>query len=782
MKASQVAALVAAALVSLPAAAHPAGNHELTLQQLKEESVNENVYKAYFPNLATARKAAISFHNNLMEARYSDGYLVMELSPEDMAKLATFGFRFERATEFLQQRNQFLTQMQGLAQQRAMSGSAAITADVGVASIPNYSCYETVEETFTAAQGFTTTYPNLAAWTDVGNSWEKTQGIGGYDMFVLKLTNKSITGDKPKLFVNSAIHAREYTTAPLNLSFARWLLEGYGTNADATWILDNHEVHLMLQTNPDGRKKAETGLSWRKNTNQAYCGATSNSRGADLNRNFTFGWNSTGGTGSSGSQCNETYRGPSAGSEPEIQAIQAYVRSIYPDRRGTGANDAAPADTSGIHIDLHSYSELVLWPWGTTSTPAPNGTALQTLGRRLAFFNGYTPQQSIGLYATDGTSDGVSYGELGVAAYTIELGTAFFQACSTYTSTIKPNNLNALIYAARVVRAPYQLPAGPDVTSISLSGGAATGGVAPGTPVTLSASITDTRFNNSNGTESTQAIAAAEYFIDVPPWQTGAVANALTASDGSFNATTETVGGTISTTGLSAGKHIVYVRGRDAGSNTGPVTASFLVITDGSPPPLNASFTSSCNSLACSFDGNGSTGSPTSYQWNFGDGSTATGATASHTYAAAGTYTVTLTVTGSTGSDSESSSVVVTSLVIVTDTESNNTTATAQVISGNPVRVNGTMANTSDSDYFRVTLAAGRTLTSTLRPNTSSDYDLYVYNSSGGLLGSATGSTGVVDTVNTANSGSAAVTVYVRVRYYSGATGAGGTYTLDLTQ
>jgi carboxypeptidase T len=783
MKRFQAAVLALAVLTSLPAGAHTAGNHLMIQQQLKEESVSENVYKAYFPNLPTARKAAITFHNQMMEARYSEGYLVMELSPQELAQLATFGFRFERATEFLQQRNEFLTHMQGLAQQRAMSGTAAITADVGVASIPNYACYETVEETFTAAQGFTTTYPNLAAWIDAGNSWEKAQGLGGYDIFVLKLTNKSLTGDKPKLFVNSAIHAREYTTAPLNLSFARWLLEGYGTNADATWILDHHEVHLMLHTNPDGRKRAETGLSWRKNTNQAYCGATSNTRGADLNRNFTFQWNSTGGQGSSGSQCDLTYRGPSAGSEPETQAIQSYVRSIYPDRRGTGLNDAAPTDTSGIHIDLHSYSELVLWPWGTTSTPAPNGTALQTLGRRFAFFNGYTPQQSIGLYPTDGTSDGVSYGELGVAAYTIELGTAFFQSCTTYNNTIQPNNLPALIYAAKVVRTPYLTPAGPDVTTVSLSGGAATGGVAPGTPVTLTASVTDTRFNNSNGTEPTQAIAAAEYFIDVPPWQTGAVARALTASDGSFNATTEGVTGSISTTGLAAGKHIVYVRGRDAGNNVGPVTASFLVITDGTPPPLNASFTSSCSSLVCSFDGNGTTGSPTSFQWNFGDGSSATGATATHTYAAAGTYTVTLTVTGSSGSDSESASVVVTSLVIVTDTESNNTLATAQVISGNPVRVNGTMASSTDGDYFRVTLAAGRTLTSTLRPNASSDYDLYVYNSSGSLLGSATGGTGAVDTVNTANTGSAAVTVYVRVRYYSGGTGAtNGVYTLDLTQ
>ena len=88
---------------------------------------------------------------------------------------------------------------------------------------------------------------------------------------------------------------------PLVLEFARWLVNGHGVDADASWILDHHEVHMLLHTNPDGRKRAEGGLSWRKNTNNNYC-ANTNTRGADLNRNFSFGWNSTGGTGSSGTR------------------------------------------------------------------------------------------------------------------------------------------------------------------------------------------------------------------------------------------------------------------------------------------------------------------------------------------------------------------------------------------------------------------------------------------------------------------------------------------------
>jgi hypothetical protein len=678
----------------------------------QQEKQRTNIYKAFYPDAAMLRKAAITFHANLLESNYEQGFLVLELETADIAALRSFGFRIENAPEFIQRRDDFLAAIQAAADAKSrttapgastdstgITGAAAAAADATIQSIPGYACYETVEETFTAASAFTTTYPTLASWIDIGDSWQKTAGSGGYDIRVLKITNSAVGGTKPKLFVNSAIHAREYTTAPLNLEFARWLLNGYGTDPDATWIVDHHEVHLLLQTNPDGRKKAEGGLSWRKNTNTAYCGATSNSRGADLNRNFTFGWNSTGGSGSSGSACNETYRGPTAGSEPETQAIQNYIRSIYPDRRGPNPGDGAPVDTSGIHIDVHSYSQLVLWPWGTTSTPTANGTALQTLGRRLAYFNGYTPEQSIGLYATDGTSDGPSYGELGVAAFTIELGSSFFESCTTYNGTTKPKNLPALIYAAKVVRAPYQTPAGADVTTVTLGSDASGGGVLAGTPVALTASATDTRFNQSNGTETVLNVTGAEAYIDTPPWVSGAVAIPLTPTDGSFNQTTESLSGTLSTTGLALGKHLVFVRAKVSSGQWGPVTAQFLKIASVVTP------------------GNAET-EPND---NIGT---------ANTVAAAGTW-------------------------------------------------NGAIGSSTDGDYFLVNLPAGKTLTATLTPNASSDYDLYIYNSSGTQLAASEKGSGAVDAASVTNTGTAASARYVRVKFYSGGTGAtSGKYTL----
>jgi carboxypeptidase T len=439
------------------------------------------------------------------------------------------------------------------------------------AGIPGFPCYRTVEETYNTATRLARLHPDLATWTDIGDSWEKVNpgGLAGYDIKVLKLTNHAIPGPKPKLIVNAAIHAREYTTAELVTRFGEYLLKNYGKDADATWILDNQEVHLVLQANPDGRKHAEQGQFWRKNTHSVSCGDP-NSWGIDLNRNYPYNWGCCG--GSSGSGCSETYRGPAAASEPETMAVRNYVLAQLPDY-GNPQQGPIPLDAAGMFMDIHSYSQLVLWPWGYTTQVAPNGTQLQTLGRKFAYFNNYLPEQSIYLYVTDGTTIDFGYGELGVASYTIELGTDFFQQCSYFENVILPTNMSALIYAARVTRAPYMLPAGPESLNVAT---VPAGSVPSGQPLVVNATENDTRFNNTNGTEPVQPIAAAEVYLDVPPWSPGAAPVALAPADGSFNTSVEAVTGTLSTAGWPLGKHTLFVRGRDTLNNWGPVGAVFV--------------------------------------------------------------------------------------------------------------------------------------------------------------------------------------------------------------
>lgn len=118
----------------------------------------------------------------------------------------------------------------------------------------------------------------------------------------------------------------------------------------------------------------------------------------------------------------------------------------------------------------------------------------------------------------------------------------------------------------------------------------------------------------------------------------------------------------------------------------------------------------------------------------------------------------------------------------IAESESNNTIATADVVSTANTTVTGNMGSSTDSDYFVVQLPAGKTLTATMTPGSSTaDYDVYIYNSSGTQLALSENGAGATDTASVANSTSATAARYVRVKYYSGGTGStNGKYTLQL--
>jgi len=124
-----------------------------------------------------------------------------------------------------------------------------------------------------------------------------------------------------------------------------------------------------------------------------------------------------------------------------------------------------------------------------------------------------------------------------------------------------------------------------------------------------------------------------------------------------------------------------------------------------------------------------------------------------------------------------------TTFTALAESESNNSTGTADPVTVGNTTVSGNLGSTTDTDYFRVDLPAGRTLAASLTPGASTaDYDLYVYSSTGTQLGTSQNGAGAVDSVSSANTGSSTAIRYVRVVYYSGGTGAtNGKYSLALT-
>lgn len=523
--------------------------------------------KVFFgDNLALGHNIAATFHP--VASMFDKGYVILNADAQQRRELDRFGIRYELDHDVRRFED---ARIRKVLARRALTGE-------DIPLMPE--CFRTVADTFKTMDKLAKDYPDLVSLTVAGESWNKKNGKDNpHDMRVIVLTNKKITGDKPKLFITSAIHAREMTTAETATRFVEELLSGYGKDADATWILDHHEVHAMLQTNPDGRKLIEDNYQdynlkmKRKNENANHIcilGGRYEDRvrqGVDLNRNFAFRW---GGEGASEKVCSDTFRGESAASEPETQAVQNYLKKLFKDNRGPGDTDKAPEDTQGMYIDVHSYSELVLYPWGDVKGGSPNEKGFRSIGQRLAFFNKYQPKNAVGLYPTTGTTADYGYGELGVASLIFELGTAFHQTCEDFESKVLHQNKAAFKYAAKIVRSPFITAHGPVISGLKAEKTAS--------GYSISAVADDTPFypgseKNSPKVES-QNIKDAEIYVGTPPWAGGS-AIALQAKDGTFDTTKEDLTGTVAA--ISGDKPVIaYVRARDTDDRWGAFSAVFL--------------------------------------------------------------------------------------------------------------------------------------------------------------------------------------------------------------
>jgi hypothetical protein len=193
------------------------------------------------------------------------------------------------------------------------------------------------------------------------------------------------------------------------------LTDSYGTDSRITNLVNSREIWIVPMVNPDGVEyDIATGSyrMWRKNRQ---LNSGSSAVGTDLNRNWAWQWGCCG--GSSGTPSSETYRGPSPFSAPETQRVRDFVNS-----RVVGGVQQIKA-----HIDWHTYSELVLWPYGYTTADTAAGlttddrNAHATLGQQMAATNGYTPEQSSDLYIADGTINDWLWGAHKIFSYTFEM-------------------------------------------------------------------------------------------------------------------------------------------------------------------------------------------------------------------------------------------------------------------------------------------------------------------------------------------------------------------------
>ena len=387
------------------------------------------------------------------------GFDVAETGGDGVAYVTGTNTTAQSLRELGYQPTKFDTIYKDLPQQRSLAAAGTF-----------YGGYRTVTSQEQHLSQVASAHPDLATVYDIGDSWLKTKGKGGHDIEAICLTKKktgdctlSATSPKPKFTLMAQIHAREISTGELAWRWIDYLANGYGTDATATSILDTTEVWVIPIANPDGVDAVAAGGNspkmQRKNEDNSRGSCTGTNVGIDLNRNSTYKWG-----GDSNAPCDETYQGPTQGSEPEVTALEKFFRAIYPVQRGTGDNDPAPVTARGTMITMHSYGNDIIIPWGYTEKTSPNDAQLRALGKKMAASNGYVVDTNGGTvgYETSGTTDDFTYGVLGVASYTIEVGAesgtcgGFFPKYSCVDSKFWPDMKGAFTVAAQAAAAPYK--------------------------------------------------------------------------------------------------------------------------------------------------------------------------------------------------------------------------------------------------------------------------------------------------------------------------------------
>jgi len=268
-------------------------------------------------------------------------------------------------------------------------------------------------------------YPAICKLESIGQTYE------GRWIYGVKISdNVQIDEDEPEVLLEAMHHSREWATPQAARYFADTILRNYNTNSDFRNFVDNHELWVFPIINVDGYAyDYPNQRSWRKDRqpfgsaigcdpNRDYNGACNGSRMAD--------WGAlVSGSMSSHYPSDETFMGGYGAWGKEVNALSEFFKQR----------------TFLADVSLHSYSELVLWPYGNGETPPDNGIFV-SLGQRMAqqmqkLSGGYyTPEPSSQLYPTSGGSIDWMYGwahyigGFPCLSYVFEIGTAFYQNVS----------------------------------------------------------------------------------------------------------------------------------------------------------------------------------------------------------------------------------------------------------------------------------------------------------------------------------------------------------------
>jgi carboxypeptidase T len=291
-------------------------------------------------------------------------------------------------------------------------------------------------------------YPTLISprmVLDTGHTWE------GRQLYYVRVSNSpNVNQSKPQLLYTALHHAREPESLSQLIYYMWYLLENYNTSKEIKYLVDNLEMYFVPCVNPDGyiynyATNPNGGGYWRKNRRDNGDGTF----GVDLNRNYGTYWGADD-LGSSPNTGDETYRGPSAFSEPETQMMRNFCNK----------------HTFKIALNNHTYSNVLVQPGKPDSAVnntflTPDSATFNAFSMAMTFCDGFgygTDIETVD-YTTNGISDQWMYTDTvskpKILAMTPEAGSVddgFYPAQSNIIP-IAAYTMDQNIYAARFTTA-----------------------------------------------------------------------------------------------------------------------------------------------------------------------------------------------------------------------------------------------------------------------------------------------------------------------------------------
>ncbi|MFB3889999.1 MAG: M14 family metallopeptidase [Candidatus Bathyarchaeia archaeon] len=358
------------------------------------------------------------------------------------AEIATTGFDVIKATtEYLEvfasqeqiswlTQNNFKTEEMDLAE--VVDQTAAGKADVGL--------YHTYAEAQSELYQIEQAHGSIAKVYVIGKSLENR------DIMAIKISDNPqlMEPSEPAVLYMGCHHAREWISVEMPMNLAHYLVDNYGTDANVTKLVNERETWIVPIVNPDGLVYSQTSYTmWRKNKRDNNGNGIFDRYydGVDVNRNYGYKWGYDD-VGSSWYPGDETYRGASAFSEPETQAIRALALQY----------------NFVLSVSFHSYGETMIFPWGYANLDTPDDALFNAIGAKMAVYNGYVYGNAKDgvIYNTNGDSDDWLYGERGTLAYTFEVATQFIPP-ENQIEPIWQENKNASLYLLEIADNPRQI-------------------------------------------------------------------------------------------------------------------------------------------------------------------------------------------------------------------------------------------------------------------------------------------------------------------------------------